>query len=229
MQITKKQSFFIAGGAIALFFLVGIIFLKADSKTVKIAVQNSMVTAEPTLSAPPALPTAVGQTAAPSGTPGSEGSLVSGIFTMNEFHRSEVQDGRKLWEVHGHQAQLFPERNAVKVSDAELSVFQKNGKETQLNTKQATLYMNGPSLAKAHLENGVQVVYNHEYTLTADEAFCDRVANTITIPTPLKIAGEAMEISGQKLEGTIDSQVFTISGDVVTLIKPGAKKPSEIK
>ena len=131
--------------------------------------------------------------------------------------------------MHGKQARLFPATGAIRVPNDALAMLQKNGKETDLTTKQATIYMSGPTLAKAHLEGGVTVVYNHEYTLTSEEAFCDRIANTISIPTPLKISSEAMEISGQKLDGKIDVQEFTITGDVVTVIKAGAKKPAEMQ
>jgi hypothetical protein len=146
---------------------------------------------------------------------------------MHEFHRSEVREGKKLWEVKGSQAQYSPEDSSVRITDADLLLLGKNGKEGQLRTKKATLFMQGPALSKAHLEQGVTAIYDHEYTLTSDEAVCDRVANTVLIPGPVNIESSGMELSGDSLKGDIDAQNFVVSGNVVTIIKPHAKNPAQ--
>lgn len=149
----------------------------------------------------------------------------TGIFTMHEFHRSEIRDGRKLWEVKGKQAQYSPENSSVTITDADLSLVGKTGKEGRLQTKKATLFMQGPSLLKARLQNGVTAIYDGTYTLTSDEAECDRSSNTVVIPGRVKVESTGIELSGDSLRADTEGQKFVLSGNVVTILKPRAKNP----
>lgn len=215
MGISKRQSFFIAGGALALFFLVGGLFLRGNSKQVPITEVNKAATSNP----PSSIPI---QTDGANTSQNQELSPAQGIFTMNEFHRSEVKDGKKIWEVSGSKAQYLIQNNAVRIHDADLTLLGKDGKSTQLRTKQATIFLNGTTLSKAHLEDEVVAVYDNLYTLTTSVAECNREENTIQMPSKVKIVGPSFEIQGDTLEGDIDSSVFAMRGDVITILHPRA-------
>ncbi|NDC36618.1 MAG: hypothetical protein EBZ48_01045 [Proteobacteria bacterium] len=232
MAITRRQSLIISGASLLLFFAVGIIFLNSNRRSVPIASVSSSIESSSFSSSPGPggnAETAGPTTAQPPDAQASSEGGAPGIFTMHEFHRSEVRDGKKLWEVKGSQAQYSPEDSSVRIVDADLSLLAKNGKEGRLRTKKATLYMQGPTLTKAHLAQGVTAIYDGEYTLTSEEAICDRIANTVMIPGPVNIEGSAIRLSGNSLKGDIDAQNFVVTGNVVTIINPHPKNPTRIE
>ena len=230
MNITKSQSMVIAIGAIVLFFVIGVVFLKTNSHTVQFSQQNSTPAKEATLAPPPPLATATPGASAATDTSQSSSSsaaaLGSGVFTLNGFDRSESEGDRKLWQMHGTEAQFFPNSNATKIEHSHMVMTSRQGKTTDITSKQATIYMNGPLLAKADLEQDVVAVYNNEYTITTDKAICDRVANTLTVPTRVKIVGSALDLTADKLDGKLDTEVFVFSGNVVTIMKSDPTKNS---
>jgi LPS export ABC transporter protein LptC len=232
MAITRRQSLIISGSALLLFFAVGALFLRSSRTGMpitKVAQQDAASGATAASSSSASMqPVSNPESPEPQPVTSQDSSQATstGVFTMHEFHRSEVRDGRKLWEVKGSQAHYNPESSTVTIADADLLLLGKNGKEGQLRTKQATLFMQGPTLAKAHLEKGVTAIYDQQYTLTSEEAVCDRVANTVVIPGQVKIESAGMELSGDSLKGDIDAQSFVITGNVVTVIKPNAKNPA---
>lgn len=216
MGISKRQSFFIAGGALALFFLVGVLFLRGNSKQVPIAEISKTDASNPSAS-PSDASVQLGNA---NTSENQELSPAQGIFTMNEFHRSEVKDGKKVWEVSGSKAQYLVNNNAVRIHDADLTLTGRDGKSTQLKTKQATIFLNGTTLSKAHLQDGVVAVYDNLYTLTTSEAECNREQNTVKMPNRVKIVGPSFEIEGDSLDGDIDSKLFAMRGEVLTIFHP---------
>lgn len=214
MRLNRKQSLAVALGSIVLFFVVGGLFLNSDRKLI---VSSRPATPIPVHS-PVAASVSSTQLASSVQTP-SQASQ----FTMNEFHRSETKNGRTVWEVHGSRGEYFPQTNSAKIQDAKLTMYDKDGKASDLQTKEAEIYLSGPSLGRAHGRAGVQVVYHGDTTLTTEEADYDRSKGTLSTAGPVKIVGSRVDITGNKLEGNVDSQIFTLTGDVVTIIKPKVK------
>lgn len=222
MHITKRQSLIIAVGSIIGFFLVGFLFLQNNQKRIALSGSTSPTTTltQPNTGAPSTDQPSQPPIALTAPSSAGDNPTGSSMFTMKDFHRSEVKDGRTVWEINGSKGQYYPQTNSAMVFDAEVSLYNKNGQKSELSAKQAEVFLNGAMLDRAHAKQNVRVINNGDTILTTDEALYDRAKGTLSTVGAVKITNPKMEITADKLDGNMDSQVFTLSGDVVTVVNP---------
>lgn len=205
MKISKNQSLVLAVSIIALFFVIGILFMPKPSKI-------------PVANLPQQTPTAA-PTPEPGVTPSQESK-----FMLKEFQRAEIREGRKVWEAKGSQGQYFPENNTAKVLDAKVWMFQKDGKVVVLSAGEALLRMQGVGLKGADATKGVVIVYDDKETLETESLSFDKENDRIHAPGHVQITGAMIDISGEELEGKLQTNDFILKKNVSTVIKPKAKK-----
>ncbi len=205
MKLRKNQSIVLAVTIIVAFFVVGIWFMPSESRHLPSA---------PSEPAPEVSPVAV---ATPS--PGSDSK-----FVLKEFHRFEVKDGRKVWEAKGSQGQYSPEDNAARIQDAQVWIYQKDGKQVTMTARQAVLKLQGPGLKGADASGDVTIIYNQNETLKTDLLSYDKEKNKVSAPGLVTISGALLDISGEILDGDLATKSFTLKKNVRTVLKPREKK-----
>lgn len=194
MYVTRQQSIALAVGFLALFFALGMVLL-----------QRSYV--RPPQSATPAQPLVEQEQAADPAK-----------FQLNEFHRVETKDGKKLWEVKAQNGRYFPETNTAKVNNGTVWIFKKNGDVVQLTAASATLHLEGASLSKAEASEGVQLVFNEKLKIETSEATYDKNAAKVFAPGHVKIVSDSMELAGEELSANVEDQSFTFARNVTSMI-----------
>ncbi len=110
--------------------------------------------------------------------PRSAAAAVSGgsELHLQEFHRVEVKNGKKMWEVRATDAKYFPADSIVHVNDAEVMVYQAKGEPVGFRARSARLLLAGDSLQSAELEGNVIV----QVTKTIADHLCPLL--TVTAP-----------------------------------------------
>ncbi len=141
-------------------------------------------------------------------------------FAMNDFHRVEMRDGKKIWEVTASRGQYFPANNSALVDKAHLVIFKKDGSIIELNAGSATLFLDGASLSKAEASQGVKLQLDQDTVLTSDTANFDRIKNTVLVPGNVEINNSRMNLKGKKLEADLTKEEFRIFNDVDTTVLP---------
>jgi LPS export ABC transporter protein LptC len=147
-------------------------------------------------------------------------------FTLNQFQRSEMKDGKKIWEVKAAQGQYFPSESRATVRNAELYVYSKNGEQVTLWADSGDLYLSGPSLSRAEVQGRVRVVRNDELTITTERALYDKEKNLVHIPGSVKIESAQFDVSGEEMTVDLESRVVRLSKNVETVVRPAAKNES---
>jgi LPS export ABC transporter protein LptC len=240
MRLTRPQSIFISVGVLLLFFGGASVLVQRSRRptfkpidTPGLSLESPLV--PPALSLVPAgstpLPSRSGTPTIDGGTsatqPGADspvGSLPgSSPFTLNQFQRSEMKDGRKIWEVKAAQGQYFPLESKAMVKNAELFVYSKNGDQVTLWAEAGTLYLNGPSLDRAEVQGRVRVVRNDEVTITTEAALYDKAKNLVEIPGFVRIESAQFEISGSAMSVDLESSVVRLAKDVESVVRPAVK------
>ena len=234
MRLTRPQSILISVGVLALFFGGGVVLVQKERrpsfKPIDIAAgtggESSPQASSGNLPLNPSdLQGIVPLVKAGGGEPAAiSGPAGTSPFTLNQFQRSEVRNGRKIWEVKATQGQYFPGDAKAIVRNAELFVFAKDGDQVTLWADSGTLYLSGPSLQRAEVEGNVRVMQNEEVKITTEKALYDKEKGLVEIPGAVKIEGAAFEISGSAMFVDVESRVVRLTKDVVTVISPAATR-----
>ena len=92
-------------------------------------------------------------------TPEPNQTPVAGVgFTLNEFHRSLVKDGKTVWEIRGAHGNYDPSQAQARIDKPDLNVMRDNGDTIHLTADKADLTLSGTQLSAAELIYNVVAV-----------------------------------------------------------------------
>lgn len=148
----------------------------------------------------------------------------SAEFFLNNFHRSEIRNGRKIWEIKAAKGQYYPEKKAAEITSADVWLFRENGEEIFLQAPLAEIGFDGTTLGNAHFPDTVHVVYNDNTVVDTSVATYDKAADTISSEHPVLIESDLLRIEGNSFIAHVAEKSMVISGGVTTVIKPRQKK-----
>lgn len=216
MRLTKSQSIVIAAGSILLFFGIAIMLVQGRGSIPVRPVSNSQSQAAPII------------TNSESSNPGST-TLPTSEVILNRFHRSEVKDGKKLWEVQAQQGRYLPESASIELTSAHLSVYQKSGETVTLQAQKATLYLSGQELVRAETSGGVKVDRDGKVTLETERATYMRNDNIVQAPGFVQIKSDTLNVSGTGLEVNLDTEEIKLNSEVSSVVQPSKAKEAGIR
>lgn len=147
---------------------------------------------------------------------------------LQEFHRVEVKNGKKMWEVRAHDARYFPADSIVQVNDAEVMVYQTKGEPVGFRAKSARLLLAGDSLQSAELEGNVIVQVTSTVNFQTEVALYDSKDGSMSAPGAVNIKGDGFSLTGEGLALSIPDQVIRINQNVSSQFESGAKLPSSL-
>ncbi len=204
IHLTRRQSLILACALIFGFF--ALLWAVSRSSTKKY---------------PPAAPAI----ATPTPVPQPQATANNSQFFLNEFHRSEIKDGRKIWEIKAKNGQYFPEKQSAEVKDADVWLFRENGEQIFLKAPEARLGFDGTAIRDAFFPDTVHVVYNDRMTVDTSVATYIKSEDTISSEHPVTIDSDMMHVDGNRFIAHVAEKSIIISGGVKTVIKPRQKKP----
>lgn len=163
--------------------------------------------------------TDVAQTTEPDETP-TPGLSVTADFTLNNFHRSEIKDGRKVWEIKAEKGQYYPQTNSADINNATIWLFKPNGDSMEILAKRGKIYLSGTSLEKAEASEQVSMKFNQDLTIESLSAVYNKTTESVQIDGPVKIFNERIQIKGNGLDADLAGETFTMRENVQTIIQP---------
>lgn len=207
MYLTKAQSLTVALGTLALFFVGGITYMRLSQPSFVSPTSETPATIEPT-----AVPENTGLATPASGS----------NFVLENFHRSEMKDGKKVWEVSAVKGHYFPETNTARLETPSLLFYRPNGEVVQLNAEGATITLAGTSLTRAEITGKVKLVYSEKVTMETELAVYDKEKNLVTAPGEVTITSAQLDIVGRELTAKLDRNEFRLAKDVSSTVKKRA-------
>ncbi|MFM1846967.1 MAG: Lipopolysaccharide-assembly, LptC-related [Pseudomonadota bacterium] len=211
MYLTKSQSRIVALGTLALFFIGGVTYVGLSRPSFVSMAKESPLTE--------VTPASDSSAAAPTPVTGSN-------FTLDNFHRSEMKDGKKVWEVSALKGTYFPETNTATLESPSLLFYRPNGEVVQLNAATATLALSGTSLTRAEISGNVRVVYSEKVTMETELAVYEKEANRVTAPGKVTISSAQLDIVGRELKAELGRNEFSLGKDVSSTVKKRALQRS---
>jgi LPS export ABC transporter protein LptC len=157
--------------------------------------------------------------------------LPESALQLKDFHRSKIEDGRKVWEIFGDEAQFFKEQREAVIRKPRFYYYDKNGEAAKTSGNEARIYLNEKELEKLVLRGGIQVSFQG-YILQSEEANYVPAKDQIILPSRTKVVGEGLEVEGATMEVELEAKKIRLVHNVKTKIEPAKlaiikkKKPS---
>jgi LPS export ABC transporter protein LptC len=145
--------------------------------------------------------------------------LPESSLQMKDFHRAKIEEGRKVWEIFGEEAQYSKEHKEAVITKPRFYYYDKKGEAVETLGDEARIYLNEKELEKLVLRGGVQVTFQG-YVLKSEEASYLPAKDQIVIPNRTKVTGEGLELEGASMEVELETQKIRLVNNVKTKIEP---------
>jgi LPS export ABC transporter protein LptC len=157
-----------------------------------------------------------------------EGMLPDAVQWIQNFHRIEIRDGTKAWELVADEAQYLQDQSEVVVRRPRTTLYLKDGEKVTITGDEGAVTFKGRDLQKARLHDNVEI-HVRDFVIHANDAVYDREADRIVAKGPVTIDGQQLRVAGKDMVVFVKESRFELEKPVrVTVVgKPAeATRPS---
>ncbi|HEY2986469.1 MAG TPA: LPS export ABC transporter periplasmic protein LptC [Candidatus Binatia bacterium] len=139
---------------------------------------------------------------------------------IKDFHRAQVEDGRKTWEVFGTEARYLKPEGQLVLNKPRIFFYQKDDTTVEATGNEGRLWLDDEQeMQKAQLLGEVQVNFRG-YVLNTGEILYFKSKNHMVLPGRVTVKGEGMEMDGGQMEVNLDDDKIRVSNNVKTRMEP---------
>jgi LPS export ABC transporter protein LptC len=152
--------------------------------------------------------------------------LPESALQIKDFHRSKIEDGRKVWELFGDEANYYKERKEAVIKNPRFYYYDKKGEVAETKGDQALIYLNEKELERMELRGAIEVTFQG-YLLKSEEANYTPADDQIVLPSRTTVVGEGIAVEGARMEVELEGKKIRMIQAVRTKIEPeklGKKK-----
>jgi len=155
-------------------------------------------------------------------------ALPDTLLRIKDFHRAKIEDGRKVWELFGDEANFLKDKRQAVIKKPRFLYYDKKDEAAETSADEALVFLNEKELERLELKGGVRVAMKG-YVLTSETANYLPAKEQILLPSRTLVAGEGISIEGASMEVELESKKIRLVRDVKTKIEPEvlAKKKSK--
>lgn len=155
------------------------------------------------------------------------GMLPHAVQWIQNFHRVEIKDGKKAWEVEADEAQYLEEREQVIVRRPRASFFLRDGEGDRVTVRSdnGQLKFRGRDLHRVALRDNVEI-HVRDFVIRTDNARYDRDTDRIVARGPVEILGAELEVRGRDMIVFMKDSRFELREQVRVTVVPGARNPA---
>lgn len=155
--------------------------------------------------------------------------LPESALQIKDFHRSKIENGRKVWELFGEEANYYKDQKEAVIKKPRFYYYDKKGEVAETQGDEAVIYLNEKQLDKMELRGGIQVSFQG-YVLTSEEASYIPAKDQIILPSRTKVVGEGIVVEGSRMEVELEDKKIRLLQAVKTKIEPEklAKKKKNV-
>jgi LPS export ABC transporter protein LptC len=145
--------------------------------------------------------------------------LPESALHMKDFHRAKVENGRKIWELFGDEANYYKDQKEAVIKKPRFYFYDKKGETIETVGDQARIFLNEKELERMELSGGVQVKFQG-YVLKSEQANYLATKDQIELPSRTTVIGEGMELEGSRMEVEIEAKKVRLITNVKTKMEP---------
>jgi len=148
-----------------------------------------------------------------------EGMLPDAVQWIQNFHRIEIREGRKAWELEAEEAQYLEDSQEVLVRKPRTSLYMKDGERVTVSGGQGKIEFAGKELQKATLHDNVEI-HVRGFVVRAEEAVYDRDADKVFAKGPVTIEGDQVHVAGTNMIVFMKESRFELDKPVRVTLQP---------
>jgi LPS export ABC transporter protein LptC len=145
--------------------------------------------------------------------------LPESALHVKDFRRAKVENGRKIWEVMGEDADYYKAEKQAVIKKPRFFYYDRDGEAAETSGEVARMFLGDKDLEKLQLEGGIQVSYKN-YTLKSEEAIFFPEEQRIVLPKRTTLVGGGFELEGSSMEIELESRKVRLQRNVKTKIEP---------
>jgi LPS export ABC transporter protein LptC len=145
--------------------------------------------------------------------------LPESALHMRDFHRSKIEDGRKVWELFGEEANYYKDDKQAVIKKPRFYYYDKKGEVAETTGEVARIFINEKELEKMQLGGGIEVSYQG-YTLKSEEAIYLPSKQQIVLPGRAVVVGDGLQLEGSGMELQLEEKTMRLLRNVKTRIEP---------
>lgn len=138
---------------------------------------------------------------------------------IKDFRRAKIEDGRKIWELFGDEAEYLKEQKEAVIKKPRFFFYDKKGETIEATGDEGHMYFSEKELEKMQFQGGIRVVYQG-FVLKSDEAFYYPKTDQIIMPGKVTLVGDGLELEGVRMEVTLENQKMRLLRNVKTKLQP---------
>lgn len=133
------------------------------------------------------------------------------------FHRVNVRDGTKVWDLRAKQARVRKGQGMILVEQPELELYDPKRSRVFVHADEGVVELEEGQLLRVKLDGEVVVEYG-DYRVETPRGIYEGPEETIRLPEGVKISGGAADLSGRQMSLHVENRRVRLRGDVRTLI-----------
>ena len=145
--------------------------------------------------------------------------LPESALHVKDFRRAKVENGRKVWEVMGEEADYYKDQKEAVIKKPRFLYYDRDGEVAETSGEVARMFLSEKELEKLQIEGGIQVNYQN-YVLKSAEAIYLPGQQRIVLPKRTTLVGGGFELEGSSMEVELDSKIIRLLNNVKTKIEP---------
>lgn len=139
---------------------------------------------------------------------------------IKNFHRSMIEDGRKIWEVEGAEATYFKGEERAVIRRPRLIFHREDGRTLEATSREGNVFLPGGQLQRAVLEGPVEMTYQAARFRT-DKLIYLHAENRVVCPGKVWGMVDGAEFEGESMTYSLTHETVKLSGAVKTTLHPG--------
>ncbi len=153
----------------------------------------------------------------------AEGTKAGTSFELHEFHRNEVRDGKKIWEIKAKSGALNPLDQSILLREATIWSYRKEGKVMILTAQQARLHISGQSLTSAEMSSGVRCEVDTDLVILTDAATFEQDSQRVLAPGAVEIESKLFKTTGNNAIFDLEKSDLAFEAGVVSVFQASRK------
>jgi LPS export ABC transporter protein LptC len=145
--------------------------------------------------------------------------LPEAALRIKDFHRAKIEDGRKVWEIFGDEANYYKQQKEAVVRKPRFYFYDSKGEVAETSGEVARIFLNEKELEKMEIQGGIRVSYQG-YVLKSEEAIYLPATDQIVLPSRAVLTSEGMELEGASMEVELQDRKVRLLNNVKTKIEP---------
>lgn len=145
--------------------------------------------------------------------------LPESALQLKDFHRSKIEDGRKVWELFGEEASYFKEQKEAVIKKPRFYHYDKQGEVAEAQGNEARIYLNEKQLERMEIRGDIQVSFQG-YVLKSEVANYFPAKDQIVLPGHTTVSGDGIAVEGARMEVELEDKKIRLIQSVKTRIEP---------